>query len=142
MNFANFFNPSVVAAGLTLGILTTVLTAITGILVFKLFKEKSVIAPVAEASTAGNAVGTPAAIAAAAAVAASSGMMSEAEAASYAEIANLATVQISIAVLTTAILCPIGVILIDKYQRRKGIDGKLESGLDVKEAQDNRALPK
>jgi 2-keto-3-deoxygluconate permease len=129
MNFANFFNPSVVAAGLTLGILTTVLTGTTGMLVFKLFREKSQIAPWAEASTAGNAVGTPAAIAAAAAVAASSGMMSQAEAASYAEIANLATAQISIAVLTTAVLCPIAVILIDKYQRRKGIDGTLENDI-------------
>lgn len=142
MNFANFFNPSVVVAGLTLGILTTVLTAITGILVFKLFKEKSFIAPVSEASTAGNAVGTPAAIAAAAAVAASSGMMSKAEAASFAEIANLATAQISISVLTTAILCPIAVILIDKYQKRRGIDGRLEGSLDVEKVQDTQALPK
>ena len=107
MNFATFFNPSVVGAGLLLGIMTTVLTGFTGVLVFKLFKEKSYIAPWAEASTAGNAVGTPAAIAAAAAVAAGSGMMSAAEAQAYANIANIATLQISIAVLTTAILCPI-----------------------------------
>jgi len=126
MNFANFFNPSVVAAGLTLGILTTFATGFMGMLVFKLFREKSAIAPWSEASTAGNAVGTPAAIAAAASVAASSGIMSKAEAAGYESIANLATAQISIAVLTTAILCPIAVILIDKYQQRKGINGKLE----------------
>ncbi|CAM4076873.1 2-keto-3-deoxygluconate permease [Lederbergia lenta] len=126
MNFATFFNPSVVGAGLLLGFMTTAFTGLTGILVFKLFKEKSQIAPVAEASTAGNAVGTPAAIAAAASVAASSGMMSAKEAQSYADIANLATMQISIAVLTTAILCPIAVIMIDKYQRKRGIDGKQE----------------
>lgn len=126
MNLANFFNPSVVAAGLTIGILTTVLTAATGILVFKLFKEKSYIGPVAEASTAGNAAATPAAIAAASAVAASSGMMSNAEAASYASIVNVATAQISIATLTTAILCPIAVILVDKYQKKRGIDGTIE----------------
>ncbi|KMY48500.1 2-keto-3-deoxygluconate permease [Peribacillus loiseleuriae] len=126
MNLANFFNPSVVAAGLTIGILTTVLTATTGILVFKLFKEKSYIGPVAEASTAGNAAATPAAIAAASAVAASSGMMSNAEAASYASIVNVATAQISIATLTTAILCPIAVILVDKYQKKRGIDGTIE----------------
>ncbi|WP_059173445.1 2-keto-3-deoxygluconate permease [Bacillus sp. FJAT-27445] len=130
MNFANFFNPSVVAAGLTLGILTTILTGGTGMLVFKLFKEKSHIAPWAEASTAGNAVGTPAAIAAAAAVAASSGMMSAAEAAKFASIANMATAQISIAVLTTAILCPIAVIMIDRYQRRRGINGQLEDSVE------------
>ncbi|MDN4071881.1 2-keto-3-deoxygluconate permease [Fictibacillus terranigra] len=126
MNLASFFNPSVVTAGLTIGVLTTVLTGFTGILVFKLFRENSYIAPVSEASTAGNAAGTPAAIAAAASVAAGSGMMSAAEAQSYKEIVNIATAQISIATLTTAILCPIAVILMDKYQRRKGINGRLE----------------
>jgi 2-keto-3-deoxygluconate permease len=99
---------------------------LTGILVFKIFREKSQIAPVAEASTAGNAVGTPAAIAAAATVAAGSGMMTQAEAQAYHDIVNIATAQISLSTLTTAILCPVAVILMDKYQRRKGIDGKLE----------------
>lgn len=127
MNFATFLNPSVVGAGLLLGIMTTVLTGLTGILVYKLFREKSYIGPVAEASTAGNAVGTPAAIAAAAAVAAGSGMMSAAEAQAYADIANLATMQISISVLTTAILCPIAVIMVDKYQRKNGIDPRQEN---------------
>ena len=83
MNFATFFNPKVVVAGVTLGLMTVVLTGLTGIIVFKLFREKSQIAPVAEASTAGNAVGTPAAIAAAASVAAGAGMMSPAEAQAY-----------------------------------------------------------
>jgi 2-keto-3-deoxygluconate permease len=126
MNLANFFNPEVVGAGLALGIGTTVLTGLTGILVFKIFREKSQIAPVAEASTAGNAVGTPAAIAAAATVAAGSGMMTQAEAQAYHDIVNIATAQISLSTLTTAILCPVAVILMDKYQRHKGIDGKLE----------------
>ncbi|WP_240375930.1 2-keto-3-deoxygluconate permease [Bacillus piscicola] len=126
MNLANFFNPAVVAAGLTIGILTTVLTGLTGILVFKAFKEKSYIAPISEASTAGNAAATPAAIAAAASVAAASGMMTASEAAGYESIVNIATAQISIATITTAILCPIAVILVDKYQQRKGIDGRLE----------------
>ncbi|KSU80268.1 MULTISPECIES: 2-keto-3-deoxygluconate permease [Fictibacillus] len=137
MNLASFFNPSVVTAGLTIGLMTTILTASTGILVFKLFKEKSFIAPVSEASTAGNAAGTPAAIAAAASVAAGSGMMSAAEAQSYQDIVNVATAQISIATLTTAILCPIAVILVDKWQKARGIDGKLEKfeleGRDQKE---------
>ncbi|SDN04659.1 2-keto-3-deoxygluconate permease [Fictibacillus solisalsi] len=137
MNLASFFNPSVVTAGLTIGFMTTILTAFTGILVFKLFKEKSFIAPVSEASTAGNAAGTPAAIAAAASVAAGSGMMSAAEAQSYQDIVNIATAQISIATLTTAILCPIAVILVDKWQKTRGIDGKLEKfeleGRDQKE---------
>ncbi|MCM3760541.1 2-keto-3-deoxygluconate permease [Alkalihalobacillus oceani] len=126
MNLANFFNPDVVGAGVLLGVMTVVLTGGVGILVFKLFKEKSQIAPVAEASTAGNAAATPAAIAAAATVAANSGMMSAAEAQSYHDIVNIATAQISLATLTTAVLCPIAVILMDKYQRSKGIDGKQE----------------
>ncbi|ARI78678.1 2-keto-3-deoxygluconate permease [Halobacillus mangrovi] len=126
MNMANFFNPSVVAAGLTIGMLTTILTGGIGILVFKLLKEKSYIAPVAEASTAGNAAATPAAVAAAAGVAASSGMMTASEASAFQNIANVATAQISIATLTTAILCPIAVIIVDKYQQQKGINGKQE----------------
>ncbi|WP_347550043.1 2-keto-3-deoxygluconate permease [Pseudalkalibacillus hwajinpoensis] len=138
MNLASFFNPDVVAAGLTIGILTTVLTGGAGILIFKLFKEKSYIAPVSEASTAGNAAATPAAIAAAAAVAAGSGMMSASEAASFEAIAAVATAQISIATLTTAILCPIAVILVDRYQRSKGIDGKLETNKGKKQEKNDK----
>ena len=58
MNFATFFNPQVVAGGLVLGVMTVVLTGAAGMFWFWVFREKSLIAPVAEASTAGNAVGT------------------------------------------------------------------------------------
>ena len=126
MNFATFFNPKVVVAGVTLGLMTVVLTGLTGILVFKLFREKSQIAPVAEASTAGNAVGTPAAIAAAASVAAGAGMMSPAEAQAYKNLVEIATLQVSLSTLTTAILCPFAVIMMDKWQKSKGIDAKAE----------------
>jgi 2-keto-3-deoxygluconate permease len=126
MNLAVFFNPNVVAAGLLLGVMTTVLTGAVGILVFKLLRERSVIAPVAEATTAGNAVGTPAAIAAAAAIAASSGMMSAAEAASYQGLVAIATLQISISTISTALMGPLAVILVDRWQRARGIDGRLE----------------
>ena len=126
MNFATFFNPKVVVAGVTLGLMTVVLTALTGILVFKLFREKSQIAPVAEASTAGNAVGTPAAIAAAASVAAGAGMMSPAEAQAYKNLVEIATLQVSLSTLTTAILCPFAVIMMDKWQKSQGIDAKAE----------------
>ncbi|KAA0019652.1 2-keto-3-deoxygluconate permease [Salinicola corii] len=126
MNLAAFFNPEVVGAGLLLGVMTTVLTGGVGILIFRLFREPSVIAPVSEATTAGNAAGTPAAIAAAAAVAANSGMMSAAEAQSYHDLVNIATSQISIATLTTAILGPIAVMLVDRWQKRRGIEGTLE----------------
>lgn len=139
MNLANFFNPSVVAAGLTIGLLTVFLTGSVGILVFKLFKEKSYIAPVAEASTAGNAAATPAAVAAAASVSAGAGMMTQADAAAFQNIANIATAQISIATLTTAILCPVAVIMVDRYQRKKGINGKRE---DLKMEADSKAEEK
>ncbi len=126
MNFATFFNPKVVVAGVTLGLMTVVLTSLTGILVFKLFREKSQIAPVAEASTAGNAVGTPAAIAAAASVAAGAGMMSPAEAQVYKNLVEIATLQVSLSTLTTAILCPFAVIMMDKWQKSRGIDAKAD----------------
>ena len=126
MNFATFFNPKVVVAGVTLGLMTVTLTALTGILVFKLFREKSKIAPVAEASTAGNAVGTPAAIAAAASVAAGAGMMSPAEAQAYKNLVEIATLQVSLSTLTTAILCPFAVIMMDKWQKSRGIDAKAD----------------
>ena len=126
MNFATFFNPKVVVAGVTLGLMTVTLTALTGILVFKLFREKSQIAPVAEDSTAGNAVGTPAAIAAAASVAAGAGMMSPAEAQAYKNLVEIATLQVSLSTLTTAILCPFAVIMMDKWQKSQGIDAKAE----------------
>lgn len=127
MNLAAFFNPTVIVAGLALALMTVVLTGGAGMFWFWLFREKSQIAPWAEASTAGNAVGTPAAIAAAAAVAAASGMMPLAEAEQYKAVASIAALQISISTLTTAILCPLAVILVDKWQRSRGINGKLES---------------
>lgn len=123
MNLANFLNPEVLAGGLVLAVLTFVLTGGMGVLVFKLFKEKSFIAPIAEASTAGNAAATPAAIAAAASVAAASGAMTAAEFEAIQNIVPIATAQISISTITTSLLCPLGVILMDKYQRARGIDG-------------------
>ncbi|KGX91756.1 2-keto-3-deoxygluconate permease [Pontibacillus marinus] len=125
MNFMNFFNPEVVGAGLVLGLMTTILTGFAGIAALKLFREKSQIGGVAEASTAGNAAATPAAIAAAAGVAASTGSMTAAKAQQFQDIASLATAQVSISTLTTAVLCPIFVILWDKHQKKKGIDGSL-----------------
>ncbi|QAS53537.1 2-keto-3-deoxygluconate permease [Halobacillus litoralis] len=126
MNLANFFNPTVLTGGLTIAFLTVLLTGGMGILAFKLFKEKSYIAPVSEASTAGNAAATPAAVAAAAAGAAGSGAMTQAEAEAIQNIVPIATAQISISTIATALLCPVLVILVDKYQRRKGIYGNRE----------------
>ncbi len=126
MNLGTFFNPTVVVAGFTLGLMTLLLTGGVGMLVFRLSGERSQIAPVAEASTAGNAVGTPAAIAAAAAVAAGTGMMSAAEAKAFADIAGIASLQISISTMSTAVLCPIAVILVDRWQRSRGIIGNVD----------------
>lgn len=123
MNLASFFNPDVLVGGLVLAALTFVVTAVTGIMAFKLFKIKSVIAPIAEASTAGNAAATPAAVLAAATVAVGSGAMTSAEFALLEGIVPMATAQISISTITTSLLCPLGVIIVDKYQRKRGIIG-------------------
>ena len=126
MNFMDFFKPEVVVAGLVLGFLTTILTGASGIAVLKSFGEKSQIAGVAEASTAGNAAATPAAVAAAATIAAGSGMMSASESQLFQHIMHLATAQISISTLTTAVLCPMAVIFWDNRQKSRGIDGRRE----------------
>lgn len=126
MNLAEFFNFSVLSGGLTLALLTFICTAITGIAAFKLFKEKSVIAPISEASTAGNAVSTPAAVVAAASTALANGNLTQSEYAMIEKIAPVATAQISISAITTAILCPIAVIMVDKHQKNKGIYGRKE----------------
>lgn len=127
MDFSVFLNPNVVLGGLALGVMTVILTGAAGHFWFWVFREKSCIGAWAEASTAGNAVGTPAAVAAAAGIAAAAGAMSTAEAKAYHDIAAIATLQVSISTLSTAILCPVAVILADKWQRRRGIDGKVES---------------
>ncbi len=129
MNLSVFFNPEVLGAGIVLAVMTVVLSGGAMVLAFKIFREKSYIAPWAEASTAGNAVATPAAVAAAATVAAGSGLMSASDALVYQNLAAVATAQISIATISTALLVPVAVILADKYQRRKGIDGKVESAV-------------
>ncbi|MBM7632309.1 2-keto-3-deoxygluconate permease [Geomicrobium sediminis] len=124
MNLALFFNPEVVGAGILLGVLTTVVTGFAGMLIFKLFKERSYIAPWAEASTAGNATATPMAIAAAAS--SSGAAMSASQVQAYQDLVPLATAQISLAVIVTALLCPVAVIIVDRWQRKRGIDGRLE----------------
>ncbi len=126
MNLSILFNPNVLFAGALLGVATVVLTGTVGALTFRLLGERSLIAPVSEATTAGNAVATPAAIGAAAAVAATSGMMSAEMAGAYQAIVPVATLQVSVAVIVTAILGPLAVALVDRWQRRQGIDGTLE----------------
>lgn len=74
----------------------------------------------AEASVAGNAATTPAAVAAVAAAAGSP------NAAAFQNIVGTATAQISSAVITTALLCPLAVMLANRWQRVRGIDGRTE----------------
>lgn len=121
MNLAVFLKYDVLLAGLALGLLTTFVTGAAGILALKLFREPSTTAAWAEASTAGNAVMTPTAVAEAAKIA---GL---ATATQYEAIRNTATAQVSISTLTTAVLCPLMVILWHKWQMARGIDGRDEA---------------
>lgn len=141
MNLSNFFNPEVVGAGVILALMTVIFSGGAMALTFKLFREKSVIAPWAEASTAGNAVATPAAIASAATVASGTGLMTAADAQVYQNLASVATAQISIASISTALLVPIAVILADKYQKKKGIDGKAEFYGNMSEQENDSGIP-
>jgi 2-keto-3-deoxygluconate permease len=126
MSFTVFLNADVLAAGLFLGLATLLVTGLGGALVLRLFGERSQVAAVAEASTAGNAAATPFFVASAAGHAASAGWMDPALAARYLAIQDVATAQISIAIMTTAILCPVFVIFWNARQKRSGIDASDE----------------
>ena len=117
MNLADFLRADVLLAGLLLAVLTVVVGGLSMAAMLRLFGERSQTGGVAEASTAGNAGGTPAAIALVA-----GGTGGEA----YRSIVATAQAQISISTITTALLCPLAVILWDRWQRSRGIDGKLE----------------
>lgn len=86
-------------AGIVLGLMTVFLTGTAGFLVFKMFGWNPIIG-LAEGSTAGNAVATPAAIAAASA--------------SFAGVVEIATAQVAASVVTTGILLPIYVSFMAK----------------------------
>lgn len=78
--------------GIMLGVCGTLITGMTGFLVYKLLKMKVPALGAAVSSTAGNAAATPAALAAA-------GVIST-------QASDAATAQISAAIIVTAILCP------------------------------------
>jgi 2-keto-3-deoxygluconate permease len=105
MNFGNIFAAGL--SGVLLGLMTVFITGFAGYFALKLFGEKNGIAGIAEGSTAGNAVATPAAIAAVDPTIAS--------------IVGTATAQIAAACIITALLCPVMVVLMDKHQKKKGI---------------------
>lgn len=103
MNLANVFKAG--ASGIILGVLTSVVTGFAGYFAFKAMGEKRPVAALAEGSTAGNAVGTPAAIAAV-----DKSLM---------PIVAAATAQIAAACIVTAFLCPAIVVAMDKYHKKK-----------------------
>jgi 2-keto-3-deoxygluconate permease len=144
MNFRVFLHGEVLAGGLALGVATVLCTGTCAAAMLWLFGERSQIGGVAEASTAGNAVQTPFLVATAAADAAqhlaadvasqtiAPEALAETLAAAqqlaqhYEAIWRTAAAQISVATMTTALLCPLVVILFDHWQRRRGIDGREE----------------
>jgi 2-keto-3-deoxygluconate permease len=92
-------------AGVLLGLSTVVLTGFGGYFALKLFRERP-LCGLAEGSTAGNAVGTPLAIAAVDPTLQS--------------LVPTATAQVAAACITTAIFCPILVVMWNKYLTAKG----------------------
>jgi 2-keto-3-deoxygluconate permease len=117
MNLSVFLQWHFLLGGIALGLLTLLVTGGSMWLALTLFGFRSRITAFAEASAAGNATATPAAIAAAAAASGSP------NAAAYRDIVGIATAQISIAVILTALLCPVAVTLADRWQRSRGIIG-------------------
>ena len=120
MNLSVFTQWHFLLGGIALGLMTLLITGGSMWLALTLFGFRSRITAFAEASAAGNATATPAAIAAAAAAAGSP------NAAAYRDIVGVATAQISIAVILTALLCPVAVTLADRWQRSRGIIGTEE----------------
>lgn len=123
MNLSVFLQWHFLLGGVALGLLTLLVTGGAMWLALALFGFRSRLTAFAEASAAGNATATPAAIAAAATAAGSP------NAAAYRDIAGIATAQISIAVILTALLCPVAVTLADRWQRARGIIGTEEEPL-------------
>jgi 2-keto-3-deoxygluconate permease len=132
MNLSVFTQMDVLLGGLALGLATVILTGLAGAFALALFGERSQVAGISEASTAGNAVQTPAAIgvAAATAIVGGAGLAAEQiEALSvFADKAfvKTATAQVSISTLSTALMCPFFVIVWNAIQKARGIDGTKE----------------
>jgi len=117
MNFAVFAQWNLLLAGVTLGLMTLLITGPAMWVALAVFGFRSRIASFSEASVAGNAAATPAVIAGVAAASSSP------NAAAFQTVTGTATAQISIAVITTALLCPIAVMLLDRWQRARGVVG-------------------
>ena len=90
--------------GILLGVLSTVITGFMGYLVYRLLKMSTPCLGAAIGTTAGNAAATPAALATA-------GVIST-------QISDIATAQVSAAIIVTAILCPLVVTLLSKKTQK------------------------
>lgn len=108
MNFGDIFKAGL--PGILLGLMTVFLTGFGGYFALKLSGERNAIAGIAEGSTAGNAVATPAAIAAVDKT--------------LAPLVATATAQVAASCIVTALLCPLMVVLVDKRLKKKGISVK------------------
>ncbi|MDX2019776.1 MAG: 2-keto-3-deoxygluconate permease [Deltaproteobacteria bacterium] len=104
LSFGVFFDTSALLGGVVLGLLTLVFTGLACAQALRMVGEKYPIAAWCDASTAGNAVQTPAAVALAVGASTAAGAATK-----FAQAAPLAMAQISISVLTTALLCPLAV---------------------------------
>ncbi len=91
--------------GILLGVVCTALTGLAGYGVYKIAKVKRPQVGAAIGTTAGNAAATPAAVAAVDAT--------------LLPLVEAATAQISAAIIVTAILCPLLVTALDRYERKK-----------------------
>lgn len=106
--------------GILLGLATVVISGPASMLVLWCFhalhrrprETRNLISGMAEGTTAGNAIATPAALALADPT--------------YQAIEAVATAQIAAAVVTTALLIPFAVALVAKWQQRRGISPQLE----------------
>ena len=100
--------------GVLLGVMTVVISGFGAMAALRLIGRRNVISGACEASTAGNAVATPAAVALADPT--------------YQAIEAAATAQVAASTVTTAILTPPFVILVYRWLNRRGIDPKEEFG--------------
>jgi 2-keto-3-deoxygluconate permease len=91
--------------GLLLGLISCLTTGFAGYFIYKLLKVKRPQVGAAIGTSAGNSAATPNAIA-------------DADAAFAGAIAAAATVQVSAAIIVTAILCPVLVSLLDKHEKK------------------------
>lgn len=98
--------------GVLLGVMTVVISGFGAMIALRLIGRRNVISGACEASTAGNAVATPAAVALADPT--------------YRAVEAAATAQVAASTVTTAILTPPFVILIYRWLKSRGIDPKEE----------------